>query len=167
MKVKLLRQKQDVKPKFEVGDIIRRKPLASYNYEQPVHKIVAIKSNLYVFEQKPLALEIFAQDEWELQSTRRSRVWWYIKEFFKRLFRYHQPKKLPWKRIGQQKKRPGLTLFQYNKATGEISVAPVVDNKCFVVDSNCVYHQALNSKSFVKYLKKKGMIGDKDEITLC
>ena len=87
MKVKLLRLKKDVKPIFKVGDVIRRKPLASYNYEQPVHKIVAIKGNVYVFEQKPLALKIFAQGEWELQSTRRSRVWWFIKEFFKRLFR--------------------------------------------------------------------------------
>ena len=34
--------------KFKVGDVIRRKPMAAYNYEQPVMKIVAIKDNLYV-----------------------------------------------------------------------------------------------------------------------
>lgn len=152
------------KIKFKVGDVIRRRPLAQYNYERPIMKIVKITQDLYIFETdgniKP-ALEIAAQNEWELYDGRNKwqRAWEKVVEFFHKLFRYHQPKKVDLKHIGRQKKRPGLTMFMYNKKTGEISVAPV-QNKMLVVDPDCVYRQALNKKSFEKRLMKERIIKD-------
>lgn len=158
MRARLLRTKDHWKPKFKVGDVIRRKPLESYNYEQPIHKIVAIRKNLYVFEEKPLALEIWAQDEWEVYDTRWKRFWGAVKDFFKRLFRYHVPQKMPLnlKHVGRQTKRPGHTLFKYNKVTGEIKEAPVL-NGSVITEPDCIYRQALNKKNFIKRLKREGI----------
>ena len=168
MKARLLRTKDHWKPKFKVGDVIRRKPLESYNYEQPVQRIVAIRENLYVFAEKPLALEIWAQDEWELYDTWWRRLWRGVKNFLSRIFFYHQPKKrfylsseglkpIRMKHVGQQKKRPGHTLFQYNKESGEIRQAPVV-NGSVITEPNCIYRQALNQKNFEKKLRREGVL---------
>lgn len=158
-KVRLLHDKYHWKPKFKVGDVIRRKPLESYNYEQPVHKIVAIRENMYVFEEKPLALEIFAQDEWELYDTWQRRLWRGIKEFVKKIFRYHQPKKglLGLKHIGRQNVVPGHTLFMYNPESGAIERAPVIDGTVIIRDG-WIYKQALNKKNFIKRLRREGVI---------
>lgn len=158
-RIRLLRGKNEVAPKFKVGDVIRRKPLESYNYEQPVMKIAAIKKNLYIFEKKGMALEIWAQDEWELYDTFWRKLWRTIKEAFKWVLRIHQPKKLPldMKLVGQQKERKGLTLFMYNKTTGEICQAPVI-NHSVIMEKDCIYRQALNEENFIKKLKKEGWI---------
>lgn len=154
---RVLRTKNHWKPKFKVGDVIRRKPLESYNYEQPIQKIVAIRDNLYVFAEKPLALEIWAQDEWELYDTWRRKLWRGVKNILSKVVFYHQPKKLPLnlKHVGRQTKKPGHTLFMYNKATGEIRQAPVVKGSV-ITEPNCIYRQALNEKNFVKRLKREG-----------
>lgn len=156
MGTRILRDKNHWKPKYKVGDVIRRKPLASYNYEQPVHKIVAIRKNLYVFEKKPLALEIWAQDEWELYDTMWRKLWRGIKNILSKIFFYHQPKKSAsnLKHVGRQKKKPGMTLFKYNKETGEITTAPMTDN-FVILEENCYYRQALNKENFIKRLKKE------------
>ena len=139
--------------------MIRRKPLESYNYEQPVQRIVAIRENLYVFAEKPLALEIWAQDEWELYDTLWRKLWRGVKNVLSKIFWYHQPKKMPMnlKHVGQQTKRPGHTLFKYNKETGEIRQAPVL-NGAVITEPNCIYRQALNKKNFVKRLRREGVI---------
>ena len=114
-RVRLLRTKDHWKPKFKVGDVIRRKPLESYNYEQPVQRIVAIRENLYVFAEKPLALEIWAQDEWELYDTWWRKLWRNVKNVLSKIFRYHQPIPTTLKHVGSQKRKPGHTLYLYNK----------------------------------------------------
>lgn len=159
MRARVLRTKDHWKPKFKVGDVIRRKPMESYNYEQPIMKIVAIRDNLYVFAEKPLALEIWAQDEWELYDTLWRRLWRGVKNAVSRIFRYHQPVKMPMnlKHVGRQNKKPGLTLFLYNKETGEIRKAPVI-NGAVITEPNCIYRQALNKKNFEKRLKREGII---------
>ena len=157
MRARVLRTKDHWKPKFKVGDVIRRKPLESYNYEQPIQKIVEITDSRYVFAEKPLALEIWAQDEWELYDTFWRKLWRGLKNFLSKIFFYHQPKKMPLKHIGQQKKTPGHTLFKYNKETGEIRQAPVL-NGSVITEPNCIYRQALNKQNFIKKLKREGVI---------
>ena len=157
MKARLLRTKDYWKPKFKVGDVIRRKPLESYGYDQPIQKIVAIKDNLYVFEEKPLALEIWAQDEWELYDT------WYrkLKRWLRNLvFFWQRPKRIgPMKlqHVGRQIKKPGLTLFMYDTETGESGPAPVF-NGAVITQPGCIYRQALNKKNFIKKLRREGVI---------
>lgn len=158
-KITVLKDKYHDKPKFKVGDVIRRKPLAEYNYEQPVMKIAAISESFYVFEKKPYALEIWAQGEWELYNTWYRKLWRSLKNMLSRIFMYHQPKKRPlnMKHVGRQVKRPGLTLFMYNKVTGAIAPAPVADGKV-IMEKDCIYLQALNAKNFKKKLRRKGII---------
>lgn len=146
-----------MRKKFKVGDVIRRKPLAAYNYEQPVMKIAKISGNLYIFEQEPMALEIVAQDEWELYDKWYKRAWESVKGFLKWLFRYHQPKKRPLKHIGRQKRVPGLHVWSYNKVTKVIKDAEFVSGKV-IMEPDCVYRQALNKKNFIKKLKREGII---------
>ena len=161
MRARILRTKDHWKPKFKVGDVIRRKPIESYNYEQPVQRIVAIRDNLYVFAEKPLALEIWAQDEWDLYDTWWRKLWQFIKDMPRLIFRYHMPAKHPLglklKHVGRQVKRPGHTLFMYNKQTGEIKQAPVI-NGAVMMQDGWIYRQALNKKNFIKRLKREGII---------
>ena len=71
--------------------------------------------------------------------------------------------------IGRMKKVPGHTMFSYNTVTKEIKVAPVkreamVDyrtrtpkyKESIIVEKDCIYHQALNKKNFIKILKRYG-----------
>ena len=71
--------------------------------------------------------------------------------------------------IGRMKKVPGHTMFSYNTVTREIKVAPVkreamVDyrtrtpkyKESIIVEKDCIYHQALNKKNFIKVLKRYG-----------
>lgn len=161
MRARLLRTKDHWKPIFKVGDVIRRKPLEIYNYEQPIQEIVAInlRDGVYVFKEKPLALEIWAQDEWELYDTFWRKLWRDVKNVLSKIFFYHQPKKRPMdlKYIGRQVKTPGHTLFKYNKVTGEICKAPVL-NDAVITEPDCIYRQALNKKNFIKRLKREGII---------
>ena len=73
--------------------------------------------------------------------------------------------------IGRMKKVPGHTMFSYNTVTKEIKVAPVkrgamVDyrtrtpkyKESIIVEKDCIYHQALNKKNFIKVLKRYGII---------
>ena len=139
--------------------MIRRKPLESYNYEQPVMKIVAIRDNLYVFEEKGLALEIWAQDEWELYDTFRRRLWRNIKYWLSWIFRYHQPARNPFgtKHVGRMKKTPGHMLFAYHKETGTIEHVPAA-NGTVLIKEGWIYRQALNKKNLIKKLRREGII---------
>lgn len=159
MRARVLRTRDHWKPKFKVGDVIRRKPLESYNYEQPIHEIAAIRKDLYVFKQKPLAIEIWAQDEWELYDTWYRKLWRFLKDLPRKIFRYHVSKKMPMnlKHVGRQVKKPGHTLYMYNKQTGEIKQAPVL-NGAVIIEENCIYRQVLNKKNFIKKLKKEGVL---------
>ena len=71
--------------------------------------------------------------------------------------------------IGSMKKVSGHTMFSYNTVTKEIKVAPVkreavVDyrtrtpkyKESIIVEKDCIYHQALNKKNFIKILKRYG-----------
>lgn len=155
----------EVEPVFKIGDVIQRKALAIYNYDRPIMEIEDIRDRLYIFKSDgpvPMALDIWAQDEWELYEIKKSwlrRSWEWLKDAVKKLFRYHQPvkiSKLNLKKIGHQKKRPGLTMFMYNKKTGVISKAQLIDGNKVIANSDCIYRQALNKKSFIKRLRKEG-----------
>ena len=61
------------------------------------------------------------------------------------------------KHVGRQVKKPGHTLYMYNKQTGEIKQAPVL-NGAVITEVNCIYRQALNEKNFIKKLKKEGVL---------
>lgn len=153
--------------KFQIGDVIRRKPLAQYNYDRPVMKIADIKGSLYIFETDgpiPKALEIVAQDEWELYSTNSVKKFWEaVVGFFKKLFRIQQPVKVDLKHIGRQKRIAGHRLYMYNLVTGEVKEAPVKYGKC-ITEPDCVYRQALNKKNFIKKLKREGIIKKEDKV---
>ena len=71
--------------------------------------------------------------------------------------------------IGCSMKAPGHTMFSYNTVTKEIKVAPVkreamIDyrtrtpkfKESIIVEKDCIYHQALNKKNFIKILKRYG-----------
>lgn len=78
--------------------------------------------------------------------------------------------------LGSQLKRPGHTLFEYNRLTGEIREAefekqdlvldyiPRQGNRYMyktikskvVINNNCIYRQALNKFNAVKRLKREG-----------
>ena len=71
--------------------------------------------------------------------------------------------------IGSKRLIKGLTLFSYNRVTGEIKKAPmkstavltesglVLKNEV-ITEKDCFYDQALNEKNFIKHLKKYGVI---------
>ncbi len=123
-------------------------------------KIARVTKDLYVFETKdgtPMALEIFAQDEWMLYETWYVKLWVAIKDFIKWVFHYHQPPKNKLVHIGRVKKRLGLRLFRYNKRTGELSALPEGMDSV-MVEPDCIYRQALNKKNFVKRLKREGIM---------
>ncbi len=75
------------------------------------------------------------------------------------------------KLIGQQRKIPGLTLFEFNEITRKINKAKFKVASVFItggtdtesthtyqciVHENCAYIQALNEKNAIKKLKKQG-----------
>ena len=73
--------------------------------------------------------------------------------------------------IGKTRRIAGLTLFSYNKETGEVKVAATeksikidyktkkpVENAKVVVEKNCIYGQALNKKNFIRHLVRRGII---------
>ena len=66
-------------------------------------------------------------------------------------------------------KVPGYTMFSFNTFTEEIKIAPVkreamIDyrtrtpkfKESIIVEKDCIYHQALNKKNFIKVLKRYG-----------
>lgn len=157
--IRLLRTKDHWKPKFKVGDVIRRKPLESYNYEQPIMKIAAIRDNMYIFTERGLALEIWAQDEWELYNTWWRKLWRDIKNWLSWVFRYQQPIRhplYPTRHVGRMRKRAGLTLYKYNMKTGELERATVIDGTV-MTEEGCIYRQALNKRNAIKKLRREGI----------
>jgi len=79
------------------------------------------------------------------------------------------------KLIGQQRKIPGLTLWEFDRNTKEIKKAEykkqdvilrtlkvasddTVKSNKVVVNENCFYIQALNKKNAIKHLKRYGML---------
>ena len=71
--------------------------------------------------------------------------------------------------IGSRRKVPGHTMFSFNTVTKEIKVAPVKREAILdyrtrtpkykesrIVEKDCIYHQALNKKNFIKVLKRYG-----------
>lgn len=75
------------------------------------------------------------------------------------------------KLIGQQRRIPGLTLFEYNEVTHKVVAAKFrvasvfitggVDNETAytyecVVHENCTYVQALNVRNAIKKLRRQG-----------
>ena len=60
-----------------------------------------------------------------------------------------------------------LTMFSFNAETKEIKVVPIkrdviydyrtrtpINKQSIVIEKNCIYHQALNKKNFIKILKR-------------
>lgn len=78
------------------------------------------------------------------------------------------------KLIGQQRKMPGLTLWEYNEKTkvlekakykpGSVFISSMSDKiettktYILVVNENCVYFQALNQKNAARKLNKLGYV---------
>lgn len=73
--------------------------------------------------------------------------------------------------LGKTRRVVGLTLFSYNKETGEVKVAATeksieidyktmkpVEKAKVVVEQNCIYGQALNKKNFIRHLVRRGII---------
>ena len=71
--------------------------------------------------------------------------------------------------IGSMKKVSGHTMFPYYTVTKEIKVAPIKREvildyrtrtskfkESIIVEKDCIYHQALNKKNFIKILKRYG-----------
>lgn len=71
--------------------------------------------------------------------------------------------------LGSLRKVPGHTMFSFNTETKEIKVAPIrreaiLDyrtrtpkyKESIVIEKDCIYHQALNKKNFIKILKRYG-----------
>ena len=100
-------------------------------------------------------------------------------EFFEQVGRESMPKdqiellqkqQKELKFVGRVRVRPGHTMFSYNTETGEVKVAPVryevsidfktrqpIRTKKILVESNCIYRQALNKKNFLKILIREGI----------
>ena len=73
--------------------------------------------------------------------------------------------------LGKTRRIAGLTLFSYNKETGDVKVAATeksieidyktkkpVEKAKVVVEKNCIYGQALNKKNFIRHLVRRGII---------
>lgn len=92
-----------------------------------------------------------------------------------------QQQKKEIKLIGQQRKIPGLILWEYNENTGLVdrakfnktnvfisslsqSVESITHTHKVVVNENCVYIQALNLKNAIKQLKRLGYTNLKTSI---
>lgn len=83
---------------------------------------------------------------------------------------YLQKQQREFKHVGKMKKVAGHTLFSYNRKTGEIKPAQLVnkvalgfDGKAVystecVIEPDCFYEQALNKANFIRRLKKYGLI---------
>lgn len=86
-----------------------------------------------------------------------------------------------YKLIGQITAVPGHTLFKFNTETRVASKATmktefhtvfnpktgtldVVKKSDVVVDKDCYYEQALNLKNFIKRLRRRGLIGEHEQV---
>jgi len=111
-----------------------------------------------------------------------------MKELFKDSFESNkveiveeQQQKKEIKLIGQQRKVPGLILWEYNKTTKLIQVAKfrkinifisslamspesITETHKVVVNENCIYIQSLNLKNAIKKLKSFGYTNLKTSI---
>ena len=66
------------------------------------------------------------------------------------------------KLVGKQRKRPGLSIYEFNMETNEIRRVP--ETKKINVKEKCLYRQTLNAKSCVQKLTREGVISKKDSI---
>lgn len=94
-----------------------------------------------------------------------------------------QQKQNEYKLIGQMIKVPGHTLFKFNtttriagKATTEEKIIAEVNPRTGLletrttysvnVEKDCYYEQALNMKNFIKRLRRRGIVGQEEIITV-
>ena len=101
-------------------------------------------------------MELFKQQQNDAQNVNQEQVQKQQQEFYL---------------IGNMRRIAGITLFSYNKETGEVKVAAMeksieidyktkkpVEKAKVVVEKNCIYGQALNKKNFIRHLVRRGII---------
>ena len=66
------------------------------------------------------------------------------------------------KLIGKMKRRPGLSIYEFNMETNEVQRLP--ETKKINVRAKCLYRQTLNAKSCIAKLTKEGIISKKDSV---
>lgn len=66
------------------------------------------------------------------------------------------------KLVGKQRKRPGLSIYEFNMETNEIRRMP--EAKKINVKAKCLYRQTLNAKSCIAKLTREGIISKKDSV---
>ncbi len=66
------------------------------------------------------------------------------------------------KLVGKQRKRPGLSIYEFNMETNEIRRIP--EAKKINCQRKCLYRQTLNAKSCIAKLTREGVISKKDSI---
>ena len=66
------------------------------------------------------------------------------------------------KLVGKQRRRPGLSIYEFNMETNEIRRIP--EAKKIIVKERCLYRQTLNAKSCIAKLTREGVISKKDSI---
>lgn len=83
---------------------------------------------------------------------------------------YLQKQQTEYKLVGKVKKNAGHILFSFNRKTGEIKRASIINKVSIslsgepltksetVVEPDCFYEQALNEKNFRKRLKRIGLL---------
>ena len=66
------------------------------------------------------------------------------------------------KLIGKMKRRPGLSIYEFNMETNEVQRLP--ETKKINVKEKCLYRQTLNAKSCIAKLTREGIISKKDSV---
>lgn len=94
-----------------------------------------------------------------------------------------EQKQNEYKLIGQMIQRPGHTLFKFNTSKRTASIADLktekkiqydpqtstvtyVNRSSVNVEKDCYYEQALNMKSFIKRLRRRGIIHQEETIII-
>ena len=66
------------------------------------------------------------------------------------------------KLIGKMKRRPGLSIYEFNMETNEVQRLP--ETKKINVKEKSLYRQTLNAKSCIAKLTREGIISKKDSV---
>lgn len=66
------------------------------------------------------------------------------------------------KLVGKQRKRTGLSIYEFNMETNEIRRVP--ETKKINIKEKCLYRQTLNAKSCIAKLSREGIISKEDNI---
>ena len=66
------------------------------------------------------------------------------------------------KLIGKMKRRPGLSIYEFNMEANEVQRLP--EKKKINVKEKCLYRQTLNAKSCIAKLTREGIISKKDSV---